>query len=84
MNPISHYTESVFSRYSSNRLLSLDVLRGLAVVAMIIVNTPGDWGHVYAPLLHASWNGWTPTDVIFPAFLFIMGMSIVASSTRRN
>ena len=79
MNPVSHYTQSVFSRYSSNRLLSLDVLRGLAVVAMIIVNTPGDWGHVYAPLLHASWNGWTPTDVIFPAFLFIMGMSIVAS-----
>ena len=79
MNPVSTYTHSVFSRYSNKRLLSLDVLRGLAVVAMIVVNTPGDWAHVYAPLLHASWNGWTPTDIIFPAFLFIMGMSIVAS-----
>ncbi|MCU0338865.1 MAG: heparan-alpha-glucosaminide N-acetyltransferase domain-containing protein [Spirosomaceae bacterium] len=60
-----------------NRLLSLDVFRGLTVAAMILVNNPGDWGHVYAPLLHAEWHGCTPTDLIFPFFLFIAGVSIV-------
>lgn len=59
-----------------NRLLSLDVFRGLTVAAMILVNNPGDWGHVYAPLLHAHWNGCTPTDLIFPFFLFIVGVSV--------
>ena len=59
-----------------NRLLSLDVFRGLTVAAMILVNNPGDWGHVYAPLLHAHWNGCTPTDLVFPFFLFIVGVSI--------
>lgn len=60
----------------SNRLLSLDFFRGLTVAAMILVNNPGDWGHIYAPLEHATWNGWTPTDLIFPFFLFIVGVSI--------
>lgn len=59
-----------------NRLLSLDVFRGITVAAMILVNNPGDWNHVYAPLLHAHWNGCTPTDLIFPFFLFIVGVSI--------
>lgn len=59
-----------------NRLLSLDVFRGITVMAMILVNNPGDWGHVYAPLLHAHWHGCTPTDLIFPFFLFIVGVSI--------
>jgi predicted acyltransferase len=59
-----------------NRLLSLDVFRGMTVAAMILVNNPGDWDHVYAPLLHAHWNGCTPTDLIFPFFLFIVGVSI--------
>jgi predicted acyltransferase len=58
------------------RLLSLDFFRGITVVAMIIVNNPGSWDSVYAPLLHAPWNGCTPTDVIFPFFLFIVGVSI--------
>jgi predicted acyltransferase len=58
------------------RLLSLDVFRGLTVAAMILVNNPGDWGHIYAPLEHAEWNGCTPTDLIFPFFLFIVGVSI--------
>jgi predicted acyltransferase len=58
------------------RLLSLDALRGLTVAGMILVNNPGDWGHIYAPLEHAAWNGWTPTDLIFPFFLFIVGVSI--------
>ena len=62
---------------SSNRILSLDVFRGLVVVAMILVNNPGDWLHIYPVLEHAPWNGCTPTDLIFPFFLFIVGISIV-------
>ena len=58
------------------RLRSLDVLRGITVAAMVIVNNPGDWSTVYQPLLHAEWDGWTPTDLIFPFFLFIVGTSI--------
>ena len=58
---------------AKERLLSLDVFRGGTIAAMILVNDPGDWGHVYAPLLHSAWNGWTFTDVIFPFFLFIVG-----------
>ena len=61
------------------RLISLDVFRGLTMAAMVIVNNPGDWGNVYAPLLHAPWHGWTPTDLIFPFFLFIVGVSITLS-----
>ena len=49
------------------------------MAAMVIVNNPGDWGTVYAPLLHAEWHGWTPTDLIFPFFLFIVGVSITLS-----
>ncbi|RZA01039.1 MAG: DUF1624 domain-containing protein [Sphingobacteriaceae bacterium] len=59
------------------RLLSLDVFRGITVAAMILVNNPGDWGHIYKPLEHSEWNGCTPTDLIFPFFLFIVGVSIV-------
>ncbi len=58
------------------RLLSLDFFRGITVLAMIIVNNPGSWDSVYSPLLHAPWNGCTPTDLIFPFFLFIVGVSI--------
>jgi predicted acyltransferase len=58
------------------RLLSLDFFRGATVAAMILVNNPGDWGNIYAPLEHAEWNGCTPTDLIFPFFLFIVGVSI--------
>lgn len=61
------------------RLMSLDVFRGLTIAAMIIVNNPGDWGHIYAPLEHAEWNGWTPTDLIFPFFVFILGVSLTLS-----
>ena len=67
---------------SSPRLLSLDFFRGLTVAAMILVNNPGDWGHIYAPLEHAPWNGWTPTDLIFPFFLFIVGVSITFALGR--
>ncbi|MBC7615722.1 MAG: DUF5009 domain-containing protein [Pedobacter sp.] len=58
------------------RLLSLDFFRGLTVAAMILVNNPGSWGHIYSPLEHAEWNGCTPTDLVFPFFLFIVGVSI--------
>ena len=61
---------------SSKRIASVDAMRGLAVAAMLLVNNPGDWGHVYAPLEHAAWNGWTPTDLVFPFFLFIVGVSL--------
>ena len=67
----------------NKRLLALDILRGLTIIFMIIVNTPGSWSHVYAPLLHADWNGITPTDYIFPTFLFIVGVSIVLSFTKQ-
>lgn len=64
---------------TASRLVSLDVFRGLTMAAMVIVNNPGDWDHVYWPLLHASWHGWTPTDLVFPFFLFIVGVSITLS-----
>jgi predicted acyltransferase len=61
---------------SKTRWASVDALRGITVAAMLLVNNPGDWGHVYAPLEHAQWHGLTPTDLIFPMFLFIVGVSI--------
>ncbi|MET1258588.1 heparan-alpha-glucosaminide N-acetyltransferase domain-containing protein [Flagellimonas sp. DF-77] len=60
-----------------NRILSVDIFRGMTIVLMILVNTPGTWSNVYAPLLHAKWHGYTPTDLVFPFFLFIVGTSIV-------
>ncbi|HEU0014365.1 MAG TPA: heparan-alpha-glucosaminide N-acetyltransferase domain-containing protein [Longimicrobium sp.] len=65
------------------RLLSLDVFRGLTVAAMLLVNNPGSWSHVYDPLEHAPWHGWTPTDLIFPFFLFIVGVSMAYSLLPR-
>jgi predicted acyltransferase len=67
---------------SAGRLASVDVFRGATMAAMVIVNTPGDWSQVYWPLLHAEWHGWTPTDLIFPFFVFIVGVSVVLSSRR--
>lgn len=58
------------------RFDSVDALRGLTVAAMLLVNNPGDWGHVYAPLQHAAWHGCTPTDMVFPFFLFVAGVSL--------
>jgi predicted acyltransferase len=60
-----------------NRILSVDIFRGMTIVLMILVNTPGTWSNVYAPFLHAKWHGYTPTDLVFPFFLFIVGTSIV-------
>jgi predicted acyltransferase len=68
----------------AERLLSLDVFRGLTIAAMILVNNPGAHGHVYAPLEHATWNGCTPTDLVFPFFLFIVGVAMTFSLGRRR
>jgi predicted acyltransferase len=61
---------------NSTRLISLDIFRGMTIAFMIIVNTPGSWNYVYAPLSHAKWHGCTPTDLVFPFFLFIVGVSM--------
>src|SRR5437870_6991094 len=65
------------------RLVSLDVFRGLTIAGMVLVNNPGTWAHIYWPLEHAEWNGWTPTDLIFPFFLFIVGVAIPLAFGRR-
>jgi predicted acyltransferase len=64
---------------TKNRLLSLDILRGITIAGMILVNNPGSWGAMYAPLRHAPWHGLTPTDLVFPFFMFIMGVSMYLS-----
>lgn len=64
------------------RYLALDVLRGMTVALMILVNTPGSWAHIYAPLEHAKWNGCTPTDLVFPFFLFVVGVSMFFSFSK--
>jgi predicted acyltransferase len=66
------------------RLLSLDVFRGLTVAGMLLVNNPGSWAAIYPPLEHAEWNGWTPTDLIFPFFLFIVGITTQLSLSARR
>jgi predicted acyltransferase len=65
------------------RLLSLDFFRGLTVAGMILVNNPGDWDHVYAPLEHSKWNGCTPTDLVVPFFLFMVGVSVAFALSNR-
>jgi len=69
---------------SSERLVSLDVFRGLTVAGMLLVNNPGSWSAIYPPLEHASWHGWTPTDLIFPFFLFIVGVTTHLSLSARR
>ncbi len=66
------------------RLLSLDVFRGLTIAGMLLVNNPGTWGAIYPPLRHAEWHGWTPTDLIFPFFLFIVGITTHLSLAARR
>ena len=66
-------------RKKSTRLISLDIFRGITIAGMILVNNPGSWSYVYPPLGHAEWHGWTPTDLIFPFFLFIVGVAIKLS-----
>jgi predicted acyltransferase len=68
---------------SAGRLMSLDLFRGITIAAMILVNDPGDGPSSYWPLKHSDWNGWTPTDLVFPFFLFIVGVAIAFSFTSR-
>ncbi|HEY4208974.1 MAG TPA: heparan-alpha-glucosaminide N-acetyltransferase domain-containing protein [Puia sp.] len=68
----------------SGRLLSLDIFRGITIAGMITVNNPGIEEHVYAPLEHAAWNGFTPTDLVFPSFIFIVGVSVVLSYSGQS
>lgn len=67
-----------------NRILSVDIFRGATILLMVLVNTPGTWSNVYAPFLHADWHGYTPTDLVFPFFLFIVGTSIVFSYRNKE
>jgi predicted acyltransferase len=68
----------------AERLLSLDVFRGMTVAGMLLVNNPGSWAHIFPPLEHAKWHGWTPTDLIFPFFLFIVGVTAHLSLSSRR
>ena len=72
-----------FAANPSGRLVSLDVFRGLTIAGMVLVNNPGTWSNIYWPLQHAEWHGWTPTDLVFPFFLFIVGVSITLAFGRR-
>ena len=69
---------------AKKRLLSLDVLRGITIAGMILVNNPGTWSHIYAPLRHAAWNGCTPTDLVFPFFVFCMGIAMYISHKKTS
>lgn len=66
------------------RLQALDIMRGMTIAGMLLVNNPGSWGNIYAPLRHAEWNGLTPTDLVFPFFMFIMGVSTYFSMRKYN
>ena len=67
-----------------NRIASVDIFRGLTIALMVLVNTPGTWSHIYPPFRHAEWHGYTPTDLVFPFFLFIVGTSIVFAYNNRK
>jgi predicted acyltransferase len=68
----------------AGRLISLDVFRGLTIAGMVLVNNAGNWSAVYPPLLHAQWHGWTPTDLVFPFFVFIVGVAIPLALEKRK
>src|SRR6185295_1155486 len=68
---------------ATGRLVSLDVFRGITIAGMVLVNNPGSWEHIYWPLEHAQWHGWTPTDFVFPFFLFIVGVAITLAFGSR-
>lgn len=69
---------------NSKRLMALDILRGITVAGMLLVNNPGSWGNLYAPLGHAEWIGLTPTDLVFPFFIFCMGVAMYFSLKKFN
>src|SRR6476660_8169637 len=77
--PAPTYAPPPVPRPTRERLLSLDVFRGMTIAGMLLVNDPGSWSAIYAPLEHAEWHGWTPTDLVFPFFLFIVGVTTYLS-----
>ncbi len=79
----AHGGDGISKAPAAARLRSLDVFRGMTVAGMILVNNPGTWSTIYSPLKHAEWHGWTPTDFVFPFFLFIVGVSITLALSRR-
>jgi predicted acyltransferase len=82
--PVRTYAPPPVPRPTRERLLSLDVFRGMTIAGMLLVNDPGTWSAIYPPLEHATWNGWTPTDLIFPFFLFIAGITTHLSLEARR
>lgn len=68
----------------NDRIISVDILRGMTILLMIIVNNPGNWGAVYTPLLHAKWNGCTPTDLVFATFIFVLGIAIPLAMPKKT
>ena len=83
-SPSPVYTPPATTRPPRERLLSLDVFRGMTIAGMLLVNNPGTWSAIYPPLAHATWHGWTPTDLIFPFFLFIVGITTHLSLEARR
>ncbi|WP_347158367.1 acyltransferase family protein [Pontibacter chitinilyticus] len=73
---------TLFKAKTAERYLSLDVLRGLTIALMVVVNTPGSWANIYAPFEHAAWHGFTPTDLVFPTFLFVVGNAMSFSMRK--
>jgi len=77
------YGSAIMTDRTKKRLSSLDAFRGITIAGMILVNNPGSWKYIYAPLRHAPWHGWTPTDLVFPFFLFIVGVSVSLALSKR-
>ncbi|MCC5827284.1 heparan-alpha-glucosaminide N-acetyltransferase domain-containing protein [Alkalimonas sp.] len=78
------HADGILQQLPADRLLALDVFRGLTITAMILVNNPGSWAYIYGPLRHADWHGWTVTDLIFPFFIFIVGISMQLSLCKHQ
>lgn len=85
MNSLTKYLKNnIMNTIKSQRYVALDVLRGMTVAGMILVNNPGSWSHIFAPLEHAKWAGCTPTDLVFPFFLFVVGAAMAFSFAKYN
>src|SRR5271170_6936890 len=77
--PSTDVRQEAVTATPASRLMSLDLFRGATIAGMILVNNAGDEANSYWPLKHAEWNGWTPTDLVFPFFLFIVGAAMAFS-----
>lgn len=83
MNSTTTVINEPLTREKPERMVALDVFRGITIAGMVLVNNPGSWGNQYGPVAHAKWNGCTPTDLIFPFFLFIVGVAMTFSFEKR-